>query len=71
MKAYEEKISKSVDNNIPEPKTEVFYQKNIITVPKTEMSKKIFNITEQNRIFGFGFVILVSVSVSVVPYTVL
>ena len=38
--------------NIPEPKTEVFYQKNIITVPKTEMSKKIFNITEQNRIFG-------------------
>ena len=68
MKAYEEKISKSVDNNIPEPKTEVFYQKNIITVPKTEMSKKIFNVTEQNRIFGFGFVILVLVSVSVVPY---
>ena len=67
MKAYEEKISKSVDNNIPEPKTEVFYQKNIITVPKTEMSKKIFNITEQNRVFGFGFVILVLVLVSVVP----
>ena len=65
MKAYEEKISKSVDNNIPEPKTEVFYQKNIITVLKTEISKKIFNITEQNRIFLFG--ILVSVSVSVVP----
>ena len=67
MKAYEEKVSKSVDNDIPEPKTEVFYQKNIITVPKTEMSKKIFNITEQNRIFGFCFVILVSVLISVVP----
>ena len=67
MKAYEEKISKSVDNNIPEPKTEVFYQKNIITVPKTEMSKKIFNITEPNRTFSFGFVILVSVSVLAVP----
>ena len=48
MKAYEEKVSKSVDNDIPEPKTEVFYQKNIITVPKTQMFKKIYNITEQN-----------------------
>ena len=46
----------------------MFYYKNNITVPKTEMSKKIFNITEPNRIFGFGFVILVLVSDSVVPY---
>ena len=31
------------------------------------MSEKIFNITEPNRILGFGFIILVSVSVLVVP----
>ena len=49
MKAYEKKISKSVDNNIPEPKTEVFHQKNIITVPKTEMSKKISNKTNRTE----------------------
>ena len=44
MKEYEEEISKSDDNNIPELKTEVFYWRNFIRVLKTEMSKKIFNI---------------------------